>query len=465
MKHRLQSVAVFLIVLMVSTLPAQAADSPYARAALGAAQWLRMNGIAKNSGIVWAANPEDPKSMNTTLFAGTPGPILFFLEAYRYTGNRAYLEEARKGADALLASISKNDDTGLYTGLAGSGFTLGEAYLITRDAKYREGALQCLHWIEAKATNTADGSKWNEVTDIISGASGTGLFLLWAADHLQAREARALAMRVGEHLIRIGQPQPGGGLKWMMDNSYPFEMPNFCHGTAGVAYFLATLYQVTGRKEFLEAARKGAMHLIAIANSSEQYFLLYHDNHNTHLFYLDWAHGPAGTAALFYRLYQITKQPKWLELVEKCAAATRIFGGPEKAFTTIPSGSAKTLTVWRQGQPKEVPNPGVWRNVSICDGTAGEAEFFYNVYLVAHDRKWLQAAKEGSEDLLRRADVHDGEYRWVQVETFVRPDYAIAQTSYMQGASGIGMWLLHFGAALAGQHRPVIRFPDNPFPY
>lgn len=465
MKHLLQGVAVFLAVLMLSALPAQAANSPYEKAALGAAQWLRANGMDKDSGIVWAANPEDPKSVNTTLFAGTPGPILFFLEAYRYTGNRAYLEEARKGADALLASISKNDDTGLYTGLAGSGFTLGEAYLITRDAKYRQGALQCLHWIEGKATKTQDGSKWNDVTDIISGASGTGLFLLWAANHLQAPEARALAIRVGKHLIGVGQPQPGGGLKWMMDNSYPFEMPNFCHGTAGVAYFLATLYQATGRKEFLEAARKGASHLMAIANSTKQYFLVYHDNHNTHLFYLDWAHGPAGTAALFYRLYKITKEPKWLELVEKCAAATRIFGGPEKAFATIPPESAKTLTVWRNGQPKEVPNPGVWRNVSICDGTAGEAEFFYNVYLVSHDRKWLQAAKEGSEDLLKRADVRDGAYRWVQVETFVRPDYAIAQTSYMQGASGIGMWLLHFSDAVAGGHRPVLTFPDNPFAY
>lgn len=251
----------------------------------------------------------------------------------------------------------------------------------------------------------------------------------------------------------------------MMDKSYPFEMPNFCHGTAGVAYFLATLYQATGRKEFLRAALGGAKYLISIANVTDRYFLIYHDNKNNHLFYLDWAHGPAGTAGLFYRLYQITKDPKWMTLVEKCAAAVRVFGGPEKAFATIPPGSAPTLTVWRNGNPKEVANPGVWQNVSICDGVAGESEFFYNVYLVSHNREWLRAAEEGSDRLVSLADNKDGAYRWVQVETFVQPDLAIAQTNYMQGASGIGMWLLHFNAALSGQRRPVITLPDDPFAY
>ncbi len=464
MKQLLRPVGA-LASLAILAFSVRAANRSYHEAAIGAAHWIEMNSIQKSPGIVWASNPDDPKTVNTTLFAGTPGPILFLLETFRYTGDRAYLDKARQGADALLASISQNDDTGLYTGLAGSGFTLGEAYLITHDRRYNDGALKCVRWIEAKAVKTSPGAKWNDVTDIISGASGTGLFLLWAADHLEAQGARELAIHVGENLLATGEQEPGGGLKWMMDKSYPFEMPNFCHGTAGVAYFLATLYQATGRKEFLRAALGGAKYLISIANVTDRYFLIYHDNKNNHLFYLDWAHGPAGTAGLFYRLYQITKDPKWMTLVEKCAAAVRVFGGPEKAFATIPPGSAPTLTVWRNGNPKEVANPGVWQNVSICDGVAGESEFFYNVYLVSHNREWLRAAEEGSDRLLSLADNNDGAYRWVQVETFVQPDFAIAQTNYMQGASGIGMWLLHFNAALSGQRRPVITLPDDPFAY
>jgi hypothetical protein len=39
------------------------------------------------------------------------------------------------------------------------------------------------------------------------------------------------------------------------------------------------------------------------------------------------------------------------------------------------------------------------------------------------------------------------------------------QTGYMQGAAGIGMWLLHMSAfERAATVQPII-LPDNPFPY
>ena len=170
--------------------------------------------------------------------------------------------------------------------------------------------------------------------------------------------------------------------------------------------------------------------------------MIYHDSEHQDLFYLGWCHGPAGTARLFYRLYQATRDPQWRDLVEKCAEAVVANGGPAKAVT-----------------------PGVWHNVSMCCGIAAESEFLYDAFLVTHDRRWFRAAKKGSEQLLELAEEDGKRYRWVQVETRVRPDIAVAQTGYMQGASGIGMWLLHFSDALAGGHRPVLTFPDNPFAY
>ena len=41
--------------------------------------------------------------------------------------------------------------------------------------------------------------------------------------------------------------------------------------------------------------------------------------------------------------------------------------------------------------------------------------------------------------------------RWVQAEHRVRPELLVAQTGYMQGAAGIGMWLLRLDAA---EHKP-----------
>jgi hypothetical protein len=41
------------------------------------------------------------------------------------------------------------------------------------------------------------------------------------------------------------------------------------------------------------------------------------------------------------------------------------------------------------------------------------------------------------------------------------PGLLVAQTGYMQGAAGIGMWLLRLDAAETG--RRVVRFPDDPW--
>ncbi|MGH9711083.1 MAG: lanthionine synthetase LanC family protein, partial [Candidatus Acidiferrales bacterium] len=378
------------------------------------------------------------------LYAGTPGPILFFLELYRYTGKDQYLREARAGAGALAASLATDQGTGLYEGLAGEGFTLGETYLITHDEKYKKAALQCVELLRQNAKKAGNGLQWNDVTDVIAGGSGTGLFLLWAADKLEAPGARELAVQAGRHLIELGKPTDGGGLKWMMDPTFPREMPNFSHGTAGVAYFLATLYQETKQKEFLAAAIKGANYLLSIADKQGDICLIYHDStpNGKSLYYLGWCHGPAGTARLFYRLFQDTHDPQWMSWTKKSARAIVAEGGPEKVVT-----------------------PGVWHNISACCGVTAEAEFFLDMYRVTRDSEYLELSKRATERLLSLTTKDEQGARWVQVENRVQPDIAIAQTGYMQGASGVGMWLLHMSAFAQGKSEPTITFPDNPFPY
>ncbi|MGB6484106.1 MAG: lanthionine synthetase LanC family protein [Candidatus Acidiferrales bacterium] len=419
-------------------------SQPYLNGALSAARWIESTSVTTSSGVVWPDDPTDPKSVNTSLYAGTPGPILFFLELYRYTGEAEFLQQAKSGADALAASLAAGQPTGLYEGLAGDGFTLGEAYLVTHDQKYRAAALQCVEWLKQSAKKAGNGIEWNDTTDVIAGGSGTGLFLLWAADKLQAPGARQVAIEAGKHLIELGKPTGDDGTRWLMDPTFPREMPNFSHGTAGVAYFLATLYQVTKQKEFLDAALKGAHYLISIADKQGDICLIYHDDtpNGKSLYYLGWCHGPAGTARLFYRLYQDTHDRQWLDWTERSARALVAEGAPEK-----------------------VVSPGVWHNISACCGVTAEAEFFMDMYQLTKKSEYLSLAKQASDRLLTLATDDEQGTRWVQVETRVRPDVAIAQTGYMQGASGVGLWLLHMSALSEGKSEPTMAFPDNPFAY
>lgn len=420
----------------------RAGDDPHRAAAIGAAAWLQSTAIRTPDGLVWPSDPRDPKTVNTTLYAGTPGPILFFLELARETGDKRYLETARAGADALLASIPTQDADGLYQGLAGIGFTLGQAWLVTGDAKYKDGALTCVDALRRRAKTAGGGVEWNGTTDIISGGSGIGLFLLWADEQLKASGAAALAAKAGARLIELGKHEGSGRTKWMMDAAYPAEMPNFSHGTAGVAYFMATLHRQTREPRFLGAATAGANYLISIAETANDACLIYHDSVNKQLYYLSWCHGPAGTARLFYRLNQVTRDPKWLAWVQKLAKASAASGAPDRVVT-----------------------PGEWNNISVCCGVTGQAQFFLDMHQVLKDPQYLDLATRATALLVSKSTTDRSGLRWVQAEHRVRPDLLIAQTGYMQGASGVGLWLLHFSAFQAGSRKPVITLPDNPFVY
>lgn len=434
-----------------NSLPQTKQGSEYGRAAQGVAAWLRAASVKTPEGMAWYADPTDKTTILTNLYTGTPGVVLFFLEAHHATKDASYLADARAGADYLVANFEKEKESGLYTGIAGIGFALLETYKATRDEKYREAARRVVQLLgeRAKPVDARPqsrlyivGAEWSQTTDIIAGGAGTGLFLLYAAKELGdaalGRRARELAIRAGERLAALGKPE-AGGLKWAMNDSFPRLMPNFSHGAAGIAYFLATLYQQTKQRRFLEAARAGGRYLQAIARTEGDICLIFHNEpEGKDLYYLSWCHGPAGTARLFYRLHEITGERQWMDWVEKSARALLTSGIPERQ------------------------TPGFWNNVSQCCGSAGVGEFLLSLYQISRDKRYLDFVKRVTDNLLARATREQGGLKWIQAEHRRQPDLLIAQTGYMQGAAGIGIFLLRLDAWERGS-KPLIRFPDTPF--
>jgi lantibiotic modifying enzyme len=435
------------LILAVCAVPMQAADRTYLQAAEKAAGWIRAAALQTEQGTAYPADPTDKKSIATNLYAGVPGVVLFFLEAYRTTHQAAYLKDARSGADYLIAHLAEEKGTGLYEGIAGIGFALLETYKATGDGMYKQAALRVTQRLKESA-RTVDvrpqsrryirGVDWNDTTDIIAGSAGTGLFLLYAAKELKDSELRNLAAAAGIQLIALGKAE-AGGLKWAMNKDFPRLMPNFSHGTAGVAYFLATLYDETGERQFLEAALSGARYLQAVAKTDGDTCQIFHNEPNgKELYYLSWCHGPAGTARLFYRLSQVTGDKSWMAWVKKSARAILQSGIPEKQTA------------------------GFWNNVSQCCGSAGVGEFFLNLYQVTGDKSYLNFTRRLTDNLLARATSENNGLKWIQAEHRVKPELLVAQTGFMQGASGIGMFLLRLDASLRGR-KSAIRFPDTPF--
>lgn len=412
--------------------------SSYRAAAEDAARWVRGTAIKTAAGTTWPSDPADPKSVNNGLYAGVPGIVLFLLELHSATGNQEYLNEARAGADELLAALANEKQPGLYTGVAGIAFTLGEVHRATKDDKYREGMRTAVRLLGERATQEGAGIHWGPVTDIIAGTAGAGLFLLHAGKALNDPEATRLAARAADRLIELGIAEHGG-MKWQMAPNAPRLMPNFSHGTAGIAYFLARVYEETKDRKYLDASFAGARYLQAIAKTEGDICLIQHNQPDgLELYYLGWCHGPVGTARLWYQLARVTGDRQWITWVDKSAKALTTSGIPEKR------------------------TPGFWNNVSQCCGSAGVAQFFLDLHGVKANPAYLSFAKKMTDDLLARGTRDEKGLRWVQAEHRVRPELLVAQTGYMQGAAGIGMWLLRLDAA-ESKRANFVRFPDTPF--
>ena len=437
----LGAVAALVFQAFGAAAPAIGSSQPpprYRDVAIDAAKWIRTSRVDTLFGYAWPADPRDPKTVSTALYNGSPGVVLFLLELHYATGDPAYLAEARRGADELLTKIPSEERMGLYEGLAGVGFTLGETWRATKDDKYRRAALNTVRILGTKAGTVGRGVQWNNSTDIISGNAGIGLFLLYAADTLKDENATWLAVSAGDRLLQLGIADQGG-TKWAMEPSFARMMPNFSHGTAGVAYYLATLHKATGGRRFLEGALSGARYLQAIAKTEGNICLVQHNQPDgLDLYYLGWCHGPAGTARLFYQLAQTTGDKTWMSWVQKSANGILTSGIPEQR------------------------TPGFWNNVSQCCGSAGVAQFMLDLHGVTRDPKYLAFAEKMTADLVARATRDIQGTRWVQAENRVSPDNLVAQTGYMQGAAGIGTWLLRMDAQQR-KRAPFVHFPDSPW--
>lgn len=435
-------------------LLAQEKPTRWLDAALKAARWIRSARVAAPQGYLWLDAPERSEEMaaDPRLYNGTPGIILFLLELARVTGDDSHLEQAAYGADWLISCVPAKlpeDDreiTALYVGFAGIGLTVHRVWKATGKEVYLKEAQRCLDLVQAAAKPAGAGVEWGPILDVVAGSAGTILYLLEMARELDRPAARELALKAGLRLAELGIPE-ADGLKWRMttdaDHQYLYHrlMPNFSHGTAGIAYALATLHLETGRRELLDAALAGARYLQSVAVTEGDGCLIFHHENEPegrNLHYLGWCHGPVGTVRLFYQLAKATKDDSWMDWVRRGSRSILASGIPEKQ------------------------TPGFWNNAGQCCGLAGVAEFFLRLHKVTGEPELLAFARRVGEALLAKATPAGDGLKWVHAEHRVRPEYVFAQTGYMQGASGIGLLMLHLDAVERGSEW-AFRLPDSPY--
>ncbi len=400
---------------------------PYLDLALRAARWIEASRQETEHGVRYPADPLKPESVGLDFYNGMPGVVAFYAALHRASEDPTWFAAAEAGGRYLLHAVATEGDKldgGLYTGLAGISYSLNCLNRGKPNTKWGDEARRLIDPVGVRALTT---DSW----DIISGLAGTGLFLLSAG-------SLDLATKAGHRLIAAGEPAEGGTM-WFPAGSVRRNYPNFSHGTAGVAYFLASLYRATKEPAFLDAALKGAAYLEAVATTRDGTTRIFHQSGGGEdRYYLSWCHGPVGTARLFYRLSQITGEPRWSAWIDSLTRGVFDSGVPEQRTT------------------------GYWNNVGQCCGNVGIGQ--YGIDLARYRQPNANPAFQRRivDDTLRRATSEGAGIRWAQAENRTQPENVVAQTGFMQGAAGIGTFLLQLDALEQGT-RWALPFPDTPF--
>jgi hypothetical protein len=357
--------------------------------ALSAARWLETT--------LW----EDP--VDYSLYHGLAGSALCLLEIDRHLARDSYAPRIARCGELLTRAIGDLEDASLYLGLTGLAFALGEL-------GWNTGADEAL----AKVRRLYDGTRWNEMFELMMGNAGVALGALSAGDV-------ELAVQAVEPYVASADPT-AHGVNWAVRPT-PSRSHHLAHGTLGIVYALCAVGEAARRDDFIELSLRAAADVVSRNVAGDEGFLVPHSDppHRPDLidrFSYGWCNGPSGDAQAFRLLHHVTGDSQWTLLANRCWNTVRSSGLPSRLY------------------------PGFWDNNGRCCGTAG-------VLALACDR----IAESGDDftfadllvdDLRARATVDESGARWSNYEHRLSPPELTPRPGWAMGNAGIVRELLRY---------------------
>jgi Lanthionine synthetase C-like protein len=419
---------------------------------LGEAAWAWVLCQVREDGGPWLPEvvaederPAGPGVDRDSLYAGIGGlaPVLAEISQCRAL-NGAEQALAAGIAARLCATAGARADASLYIGLGGDVTAL--KLLAPGSERVALGRLADLMtpagWNTPPETGTGSAVP---VTDVVLGTAGVVLAAVWAG----GEHARDIAATGGEALLQAAD-QTRDGLDWAMMAGRLVRMPNYSHGTAGIATALAIAGAALNRDDFIAAATQGAQHLLTVGSLADGGFIIPHtlpySSRDVEPVTYTWCHGPAGTSQLF-------------------AALAHVGVGTVAGFDVTGLRQRCLHSILASGVPQRL-RPGFWDNDGRCCGTAGVGDVLLDA---AQDGAGqaacgtlLHGARTMADALAERAIRDETGARWRFLEHRQDPPLLPPGTSWMQGAAGIAAFLLRLARVIDnGLGAPVVDRPDQ----
>ena len=274
------------------------------------------------------------------------------------------------------------------------------------------------------------------ISDATLGTASVLLGGLWAQRHGVPR-ADVLVERAAVVLMGEAEEVPAG-LRWRFvpmrfrTEDDPTEMPNWSHGQAGVAAALALAGAQLDRPAWVEAARRGAEHLVSIGDTSDGGLAVPryvpHRVPDEDPVAMGWCHGASGTSLLFAALDHARVPDVAGAAPAEWRSDASGRSGPRGCRIDSAPGSG-TTTVGAAG-------PQASATSSSTPGSRAA---------VVED---LDFALRLGDALVQRAHVAGPHAWWRFVEHRADPSVLPPGVGWMQGAAGIAAYLFRVGRVL-----------------
>jgi lantibiotic modifying enzyme len=404
----MRAVATLLLLGAVATAQAEEVNPPHPKAAKLLARKEACLRFARDFGehLLRHTRPTERGLTATSrrdVYRGDAGVALFLFDLHAATGEKRWSEAGGKLlANALALDRAQAPDPGLYTGTAGVGQVCVDAWHATRDKRLLKEAREC-----AARLRQVEGYT---VTDIISGAAGTGIFYLnlhaATKDEQHLRQARA----VGDYLVRTAVRKEGTASWPVRPGHRSATYLGLSHGAAGIGYYLLHLHRVTQDEAYRGLAEEAARFVLAhaVADGADGYKWTKIQPPRKDAYPVQWCHGSPGMGLFFCELERHLGADAWAEPLDRCLASTL-----------------------REGRTSRVGG-------CQCHGVSGNAELFVEAYRLRRDPKLLDAARLFGSALLEPRG------KGFQVQVALK-NYRYPP-GYMLGVAGIGRYFLRLAA-------------------
>lgn len=436
----------------------------YLKAALQTAEWIRQYEVKESVGKTWKIFPDGQNGLSdipvlgkTSFYAGSSGIGFFFLRLYQVTGDEKWLNEAREAAAYLLANEKAvdfykgiqqkiaSDPSRLYgwafgykVGPISEGQFVYDLFLETREKAYEEFAIRQADVFVSAVIEDGIGVHWSDARDIVGDAGGA-VYLLQTYKATGDKKYLDTALKYASYLEKFGHAAKNGGTYYdLYDLSVAGEGEkgtvhvNFSHGSAGIGYFFAVLYEATRNEKFLRLAKDIVAYLDGISAGDDDAVLFPYQDHpvkgpDKDRFYLGMCGGPIGSSLFFKKLYDVTKDETYLGWVKRLANGLVKAGVPEKKS-------------W-----------GYWGSKCICCGGPGALEYFAAFYGYTGDDWFRKFALRTADILIAESNTEFTGRTWFGAWDRIAPARVVSYLGFYIGAAGAAGSLLRLYGALRGK--------------